>query len=71
MSKEAVIIQAQQFDLHGTLYYELIFSYADNLEIAHTARLGHESIYPNPQSGDKVLIESVINTVVEVKRKID
>ena len=70
MAKDAIIIQAQPFDLHGTTYYQLVFSYTDNLEVAHTARLGHESVYPNPQSGDQVIVESVINTVVEVKKKI-
>ena len=69
MAKEAIIHKAQPFDLHGTPYYQLVFSYANEPDIAREARLGQESVYDSPRPGDLVLIETVMDTVVDVRKK--
>ena len=69
MAREAVIRQVQPYELHGTPYYQLIFSYADEPNVAREARLASDAVYPDPQPGDAVLVEAVLNMVMEIKKK--
>ncbi len=70
MAREAVIHQVQPYDLHGTRYYALVYSFANEPGMMREARLPHDSLYPDPKPGDEVLVESVLNMVTDIKKKV-
>jgi len=69
MAREAVLHRVNPYLLHGEQYYQLLYSYADQPDTAHEARVAHTNIYPDPKEGDTVLIEAVLNIITEIKRK--
>ncbi|MBI1886044.1 MAG: hypothetical protein HYS09_07025 [Chloroflexi bacterium] len=69
MAREALLRKVQPYSLHGEPYYQLFFSYADEPEAVREARMAATNVYPNPQEGDTVLIDSVLNVVTGVEKK--
>ena len=69
MAREATLHQVQPYQLHGTPYYALVFSYADEPDVSREARLAHDAVYPDPQPDDTILVEAVLNIVTEVRKK--
>ena len=69
MAREAILHQVQPYQLHGTPYYALVFSYADEPDVAREARLAHDAVYPDPKPGDTILVEAVLNMVMSVGKK--
>jgi hypothetical protein len=64
-----VILQLRPYELHGTPYFALLYRLdADPETAAREARVSHEMIYANPQPGDRVMVESVLNVVDRVTR---
>lgn len=64
---KATILGVQPYELHGMLYYRLIFT-ADGTEQPREARLSHDMAYPDPQPGDRVEVNAILGIVDGVKK---
>ncbi len=64
--EEAVVLEVQQFDLHGVRYYDLAVGFPDRS--VQQARLGAESVPDELQKGERVLATRVANMVIAVRR---
>ena len=69
MAREALIHAVQPYDLHGVRYYAIRYAYANEPDTLREARLAHDSIYPDPSTGDQILVESLLNVVTEITKK--
>jgi len=67
-SKEAVIEAVQGVDIHGTLFYDLLYRHEGEAQ-PRRARVGAESIYPGPQPGDAVRVSYLMNVATTVERR--
>ncbi len=72
MAQQTFIVRSvQPYDLHGTLYYRILFSVEpDDARVAE-ARLAHEAVYANPTAGDRIVIQRVLNMVTGIDRAPD
>ena len=63
------ILEVRPYDLHGTLYYAVLFRFdEDPADAARQARVSHDIIFDTPRAGDRVLIESVLGVVYRMAR---
>ncbi len=69
MAREAVINRVNPYLLHGEQYYEIFYSYTNEPDMLRQSRNAHTNIYSDPQAGDQVLIEAVLNVIMEIKKK--
>ncbi len=69
MAREAVINRVNPYLLHGEQYYEIFYSYTTEPDTLRQSRIAHTNIYSDPQAGDEVLIEAVLNVIMEIKKK--
>ena len=69
MPREAVIRKVRSYELHGTLYYQLLLSYINEPEAVHEARIASDAIYADPKEGEAVLVEAIVGIVTSVRRK--
>jgi hypothetical protein len=69
VDRDAVIHRVNPYLLHGEQYYEIHYSYTNEPDTLRQSRTAHDYIYPNPQEGDHVLIEAVLNVITEIKKK--
>ncbi|NJK81741.1 MAG: hypothetical protein HC893_10620 [Chloroflexaceae bacterium] len=65
-AKDATLTQVRLVDIHGTLYYDLTYTHADDTT-PRSARVGKDDIYPDPHPGDSVRIRYVMNVVTEIQ----
>jgi hypothetical protein len=64
--REAVALQVRPYSVHGSAHVELVLAFEG--EQAETVRLGAESAPADLAAGERVLVRSVMQTVVEVLR---
>lgn len=69
MARDAVIHRVNPYLLHGEQYYEILYSYTSEPDTVRQSRIAHTNIYTNPQEGDQVPIEAVLNIITEIKKK--
>ena len=69
MAREAVIRRVNPYLLHGEQYYEIFYSYTNEPDALRQSRIAHTNIYSNPEEGDHVLIEAVLNVITEISKK--
>ena len=64
-----VLLQVRPYELHGTPYFALLFRFdTDPDGGAREARVSADMVYADPQPGDRVLVESVLNVVDRIVR---
>ena len=69
MARDALIHRVNPYLLHGEQYYEIFYSYTNEPDTLRQSRIAHTNIYADPQAGDPVLIEAVLNVIMEIKKK--
>ena len=69
MAREAVINRVNPYLLHGEQYYEIYYSYTNEPDTLRQSRIAHTNIYSDPQAGDQILIEAVLNVIMDIKKK--
>ena len=69
MAREAVSQRSNPYLLHGEQYYEIFYSYTNEPDTLRQSRIAHTNIYSDPQEGDEVLIEAVLNIITDVTKK--
>ena len=68
-SREAVLRKMQPISIHGQLWYDLHYLFADEPDgQARVARVGPEAIAPGIQAGDRILLDFVVGVVTAVNR---
>jgi hypothetical protein len=68
-SKHATLQQARLIDIHGTRFFDLVYSHDDEPERPRTARVGAEEVYDTPKPGDAIVVHYVMNVAVRVTRR--
>ncbi len=63
----ATIQAAQPYELHGILYYRLLYL-VDGEQQLREARLSHDMAYPEPDAGDRVDVHAILGIVDRVTR---
>lgn len=64
---DATLRQLQRVDIHGTHFYDLIYSHADAPEQLRQTRVSAESIYANARPGDAIRISYLMGVVTTVE----
>lgn len=67
--KKAQIVKLGVADIHGQRFYDVYFFLLDDpSKKVIAARIPVEAVYENPQVGDKVTIEFIMNVPTKVER---
>jgi len=56
-------------DIHGALFYDLVFALDASPDQARTSRIGRESVYDDPQPGDAVTLHLVLGQVTRLEKR--
>ena len=67
---DATSYQVQQIDIHGTRFFDLVYVHMPAPQQRQSARVSAESIYTNPQPGDRVRITYLMGVVTGVERHV-
>lgn len=67
-SREAVLEVVQPVSIHGTILFDLVYTHVGESQ-QRRARLGAESVYPEPRPGDQVSISYLMNVATAVARR--
>jgi hypothetical protein len=67
-SREAVLHEAHGVSIHGTIFYDLVYTHAGETQ-PRRARVGAESVYANPAPGDAVRVSYLMNVATGVERR--
>ncbi len=68
-SREATIQAIQTVDIHGTIFYDLVYIHSGEGEQIRRTRVGAESIYTGARPGDAVRVSYLMNVVTGVARQ--
>lgn len=69
-TRDAILHAVRAVDIHGTLLYDLVYTHTGEIQ-PRQARLGVESVYPDPRPGDAVRVAYMMNVAVAVSRRED
>jgi hypothetical protein len=64
--REAVVVDVKPLAVHGSAFVDVTVAYADRS--VETARLGTESAPADLAAGERVVVRTVMRTIVEVSR---
>lgn len=64
--QEAVVLEIKPWDVHGVNFEDVTVVYPDRT--VETARLGQESVPPELQPGERVLVTKAVNVIVSIRR---
>jgi hypothetical protein len=67
-SREATIQAIQAVDIHGTIFYDLVYTHVGDEGAPRRARVGAESIYAGARAGDAVRVAYLMNVVTQLER---
>jgi hypothetical protein len=65
---EAILASVQPYDIHGTRYYRVAYALKDEPDRVSEGRVAAESIYQDPQPGDRIDISLLLGIIDEVKK---
>ena len=66
--QRATLLRVQLVDIHGQLFYDLTFALDAKPDAPKTSRIGAESVYPEPKSGDAVEVGLLLGQLTEVRK---
>lgn len=69
--KQAILQQVRLVDIHGTRFYDLMYTHVDAPDQARSARIGVEDAYPNPQPGDAIAVSYLMNVATGISRSAE
>jgi hypothetical protein len=65
---EAILAEAQPYEIHGTRYWRIAYARKDDPDRITEGRVAAEGIYKDPQPGDRVEIRLLLGVIDEVKK---
>jgi hypothetical protein len=54
---------------HGALFFDITYALESAPQQARTSRIGTESVYENPQTGDAVTLHLVMGQLTKVEKR--
>lgn len=67
-SRDATVHRMQPISIHGQLSYDLHYTFEDDPDQPHVARVGAEALAPGLQAGDRVRLDFLVGVVTGVHR---
>ncbi|MBP1466062.1 hypothetical protein EYB53_010140 [Candidatus Chloroploca sp. M-50] len=67
-TRDAVLNQVQVVSIHGTILYDLVYTHVGETQ-PRQARLGSESLYAEPQPGDLIRVQYMMNVATTVEHR--
>ncbi len=67
-SRDAIVHRLQPISIHGQLSYDVHYTFADDPDQPHVARVGPEAIAPGVESGDRVRLDFLVGVVTHIHR---
>ncbi len=64
----ALIHQVRLVDIHGTRFLDIVYAHTGAPDQLRQARLGPESVYPDPQPGDAIRVSYLMNIATAIVR---
>jgi hypothetical protein len=64
--REAMVVEVRPWNVHGSPFLDVTLAYPDRS--VETARLGTESAPADLKAGDRVIVRTVMRTIVELSR---
>ena len=65
---EAILAAVQPYEIHGSRYFRIAYAPAGDPDRIAEGRVAAESIYADPQPGDRVEIRSLLGVIDDVKK---
>lgn len=65
---EAILADVQPYEIHGTKYYRIIYAAKDAPDRMSEGRVAAESMYKNPEAGDRVEIRMLLGVIDDVRK---
>ncbi len=62
------LLDVRLVDIHGAQFFDLSFVLDAAPEQPRTSRIGRESVYPDPQPGDAVMLHLVLGQITRVEK---
>ena len=62
------IVELREVDIHGARFYDVAYALNDSPQRVHVSRVGVESVYENPQTGDAVSLHLVMGQLTKVEK---
>lgn len=62
------IVQIQLVDIHGSRFYDLSFTLDKSPEKVQVSRIGTESVYAEPQAGDRAVFHLLLGQLTQVQK---
>ena len=62
------ILQIGLVDIHGSRFYDVSFALDNSPDQTRLSRIGTESVYPDPQSGDAAIFHLVLGQLTRVEK---
>jgi hypothetical protein len=66
--KNATLLEIRLADIHGTRFYDIVYTHQDTPEQRRTARIGVEDAYPDPQPNDSMSVGYLMNVVTGITK---
>jgi hypothetical protein len=67
--KEATLREVRLVDIHGTRFYDIVYTHDAEPGLARSARIGVEDAYPDPQPGDAISVSYLMNVATGIARR--
>jgi hypothetical protein len=67
-SRDGTLHEVFPVSIHGTIFYDLVYSHAGETQ-PRRARVGAESVYPDPKPGDTIKVSYLMNVATAVERR--
>lgn len=64
-----MLLDVRAVDIHGALFYDFSFTLDASPQQVQVSRLGRESAYDNPQTGDKVMLHLVMGQLTKIEKQ--
>jgi hypothetical protein len=68
-TKDATLRSVRLIDIHGTRFYDVEYTHDDLPGQVRMARVGLESAYGEPQPGDQIRVNYLMNVVTALARR--
>ena len=67
-SRDATLHRLQPISIHGQLSYDVHYSFDDDPDQPHVARVGPEAVAQGIQTGDRVRLDFLVGVVTQIHR---
>lgn len=65
---EAILAEVQGYEIHGTRYFRIVYAVKEMPNRMSEGRVAAESIYKDPQPGDRVEIRQLLGVIDDVRK---